>query len=177
MGDAVKGAAYGNIRLWSLMIAILMQGVMGIISDRSTSRFGRRRPFILIGGVTEVLVFIGIGVIAATLEGETGYWVLFAATILSMLTSNTGQAAVQGLIPDIVPESKHGLFSGFKALFELPAPLIFVSFVITKLVENENIWGALLVLSGVVLLSTANISPDGTGTSPGKILDPKIRLW
>ena len=155
MGDAVKGAAYGNLRLWSLMIAILMQGVMGIISDRSTSRFGRRRPFILIGGVTEVLVFIGIGVIAATLDGETGYWVLFAATILSMLTSNTGQAAVQGLIPDIVPESKHGLFSGFKALFELPAPLIFVSFVITKLVEDENIWGALLVLSGVVLICTA----------------------
>ncbi len=155
MGDAVKGAAYGNIRLWSLMIAILMQGLMGIISDRSASRFGRRRPFILIGGVTEVLVFIGIGVIAATMEGETGYWVLFAATILSMLTSNTGQAAVQGLIPDIVPESKHGIFSGFKAVFEVPAPLIFVSFVITKLVENDNIWGALLVLSGIVLVCTA----------------------
>jgi MFS family permease len=155
MGDASKGAAYGNVRLWSLMIAVLMQGLVGFISDRSTSRFGRRRPFILIGGVTEVLVFIGIGVIAATLEGETGYWVLFAATILSMLSANTGHAAVQGLIPDIVPESKHGIFSGIKAFFELPAPLIFVSFVITKMVENENIWGALLVLSGVVLTCTA----------------------
>ena len=155
MGDEVKGAAYGNLRLWSLMIAVLMQGLVGIISDRSTSRLGRRRPFILIGGISEVLVFIGIGVIAATLEGETGYWVLFAATIMSMLTSNTGHAAVQGLIPDIVPESKHGIFSGVKAFFELPAPLIFVSFVITKLVENENIWGALLLLSAIVLICTA----------------------
>ncbi|MDY6846614.1 MAG: MFS transporter [Chloroflexota bacterium] len=155
MGDEVKGAAYGNLRLWSLMIAVLMQGLVGIISDRSTSRLGRRRPFILIGGISEVLVFIGIGVIAATLEGETGYWVLFAATILSMLASNTGHAAVQGLIPDIVPESKHGIFSGVKAFFELPAPLIFVSFVITKFVENENIWGALLVLSAIVLICTA----------------------
>ncbi len=180
MGDAVKGAAYGNIRLWSLMIAILMQGLMGIISDRSTSRFGRRRPFILIGGVTEVLVFIGIGVIAATMEGETGYWVLFAATILSMLTSNTGQAAVQGLIPDIVPESKHGIFSGFKAVFELPAPLIFVSFVITKLVENDNIWGGLLVLSGVVLVCTAiaMFSPEKPINKPPDEWDwvPLLRL-
>jgi len=155
MGDAVKGSAYGNLRLWSLMIAVLMQGLVGIISDRSTSRLGRRRPFILIGGITEVLVFIGIGVIAATFEGETGYWMLFAATILSMLSSNTGHAAVQGLIPDIVPESKHGIFSGVKAFFELPAPLIFVSFVITKLVENGNLWGALIVLSAIVLICTA----------------------
>ena len=155
MGDEVKGAAYGNLRLWALMIAVLVQGLIGILSDRSTSRLGRRRPFILIGGLTEILVFIGIGVIAATLEGATGYWVLFAAYILSMLSSNTGHAAVQGLIPDIVPESKHGIFSGVKTFFELPAPLIFVSFVITKLVENGNLWGALLVLSGVVLVSTS----------------------
>jgi len=155
MGEEVKGTAYGNLRLWSLMIAVLMQGFIGMVSDHSTSRFGRRRPFILIGATTEVLVFIGIGVIAATLEGEAGYWALFAATILSMLSANTGHAAVQGLIPDIAPESKHGLFSGFKAFFELPAPLIFVSFVITKFVENENIWGALLVLSAVVLICTA----------------------
>ena len=155
MGDEVKGAAYGNIRLWSLMIAVLMQALVGILSDRSTSRFGRRRPFILIGGITEVIVFIGIGVIAATMEGETGYWVLFAATILSMLSSNTGHAAAQGLIPDLVPKSKHGIFSGIKAFFELPAPLIFVSFVIARQVGDGNIWGALLVLSAVVLVCTA----------------------
>jgi MFS family permease len=154
MGDDVKGAAYGNLRLWALMIAVLVQGLVGILSDRSTSRIGRRRPFILIGGVTEVLVFLGIGVIAATLEGPTGYWLLFAAYILSMLSSNTGHAAAQGLIPDLVPKEKHGIFSGIKAFFELPAPLIFVSFVITNMVESGNLWGALLTLSGIVLACT-----------------------
>ena len=154
MGDEVKGAAYGNLRLWALMIAVLVQGLVGILSDRSTSRLGRRRPFILIGGVTEVLVFLAIGVIAATLAGPAGYWTLFGAYILSMLSSNTGHAAAQGLIPDLVPEKKHGIFSGVKAFFELPAPLIFVSFVITKMVEANNIWGTLLVLSGIVLACT-----------------------
>jgi MFS family permease len=89
------------------------------------------------------------------MEGMIGYWVLFGAYILSMLSSNTGHAATQGLIPDLIPESKHGVFSGFKAFFELPAPLIFVSFVISKLVGSGNLWGALIVLSIVVLVSAA----------------------
>ncbi len=157
VGEGTKGEALGTIRLWGLMIALLFQAFAGILSDRSTSRWGRRRPFILIGAVTESIVFILIGVIAATMadSGMTGYWVLFGAYILSMLASNTGHAAAQGLIPDLIPESKHGIFSGFKAFFELPAPLIFVSFVISKLVGNENIWLALIVLCGVVLISAA----------------------
>jgi MFS family permease len=155
VGEDVKGTALGNIRLWGLMAALLFQALAGILSDRSTSRMGRRRPFILIGALSEVVVFIAIGVIASTLEGMTGYWVLFGAYLLSMLSSNTGHAAAQGLIPDIVPESEHGIFSGFKAFFELPAPLIFVSFVVSKLVGAGNIWGALLVLIGVMVVCAA----------------------
>ncbi len=155
VGEDVKGTALGNIRLWGLMAALLFQALAGILSDRSTSRMGRRRPFILIGALSEVIVFIAIGVIASTLKGMTGYWVLFGAYLLSMLASNTGHAATQGLIPDLVPESKHGIFSGFKAFFELPAPLIFVSFVVSNLVGAGNIWGALLVLSGVMIFCAA----------------------
>ncbi|MDY6868697.1 MAG: hypothetical protein SVT56_12505, partial [Chloroflexota bacterium] len=155
VGEDVKGTALGNIRLWGLMAALLFQALAGILSDRNTSRMGRRRPFILIGALSEVIVFIAIGVIASTLEGMTGYWVLFGAYLLSMLSSNTGHAATQGLIPDLVPESKHGIFSGFKAFFELPAPLIFVSFVVSNLVGAGNIWGALLVLSGVMIFCAA----------------------
>jgi MFS family permease len=180
MGDATKGSAYGNLRLWALMIAVLVQALVGMLSDRSTSRFGRRRPFIFIGAVTEILVFIGIGVIAATLDGVTGYWVLFGAYILSMLSSNTGHAAVQGLIPDLVPEEKHGRFAGFKAFFELPAPLIFVSFIITKMVEHGNLWGALIVLSVVVFISMAitMLVPEKPIKEPPYPLDwqPILRL-
>jgi MFS family permease len=155
VGEATKGAALGTIRLWGLMVALLFQAFAGILSDQSTSRWGLRRPFIMIGAISEVIIFILIGVIAATMEGMVGYWVLFGAYILSMLSSNTGHAAAQGLIPDLIPESKHGIFSGFKAFFELPAPLIFVSFVISKLVGSDNLWGALIVLGIVVLVSAA----------------------
>ena len=114
------------------------------------------------------------------MEGEAGYWTLFAAYILSMLASNTGHAAAQGLIPDLVPQEKHGIFSGVKAFFELPAPLIFVSFVITKLVENGNLWGAIFVLSAVVLAATliTMLAPEKPIKTPPYEMDwkPILRL-
>jgi hypothetical protein len=69
-----------------------------------------------------------------------------------MLGSDTAHAATQGLIPDLVPEDKRGRFSGVKALFELPLPLIFVSFVIGNLVSAGSLWGALVVLMVVLLV-------------------------
>ena len=151
VGDASKGSAVGTIRLWALMAAVLIQALMGMLSDRSTARWGRRRPFIVLGTFGELAVFTMIG-FAAGLSGMTGYWVLFALYILSMLSSNTAHAATQGLIPDLVPEAMRGRFSGFKALLELPIPLIFVSFVMGKLVSKGNIWGALFALMAVLVV-------------------------
>ncbi len=87
VGEALKGTYVGRIRLWTLMVALLMQALMGLLSDRSTSRWGRRRPFILGGALGEVIAFVLIGAIAG-LEGLTGYWVFFGVVILSMIASN-----------------------------------------------------------------------------------------
>jgi MFS family permease len=141
----------GILRLWALMIAILVQTFMGIVSDRSTLRWGRRRPFIFIGAVAEVCVLALIG-LTAGLEGMTGLWVLFALYVFSMISSNIGHAATQGLIPDLAPEEMRGRFSGVKTLFDLPLPVIFVSFVIGKLVASGNLWGALFALMAVLIV-------------------------
>lgn len=151
VGEATKGAAVGTLRLWALMAALLFQSLMGILTDRNTSRWGRRRPFIVIGTIGEIAIFMLIGWSAA-LSGMTGYWVLFGLFLLSMLTSNISQAATQPLITDLVPDEKKGLFSGIKAALELPVPLIFVSFVVGGLIAQGNLWGALFALSGVLLL-------------------------
>jgi len=154
VGESSKGAYLGNLRLWGLMMALLAQAVMGMLSDRSSHRWGRRRPFILAGSLGEIAVFIMIGY-SAGLEGIAGYWVLFSIYIFSMLSSNTAQAAVQGIIPDLVPEPQRGLFSGIKTLFEGPLPVIFVSLVIGKMIAANNLWGALIILCGIMLIGMA----------------------
>jgi len=154
VGEELKGSALGNIRLWALMTAVLVQALMGILSDRSTFRLGRRRPFILIGTLGEIIVFALIG-FAASMEGLTGYAVLFGLYILSAIASNTAHAATQGLIPDLVPDSQRGRYSGIKALLELPLPLVLVSLVIGKLVSAGNLWAALITLMVVMVICAA----------------------
>jgi len=179
VGEAAKGELLGNMRLWSLMVAVLIQALMGLLSDQSTSRFGRRRPFIVAGTIGEIIIYIFIG-FTAGMDGMSGYWFLFLLYTLSMMTANTAHAATQGIIPDLVPEEKRGRFSGFKALFELPLPLIFVSFVIGKMVSAGNLWAALITLMVVLivcLLLTLTIKEEAQ-TLENKKTDwnPIIRL-
>jgi MFS family permease len=179
VGEANKGTYFGIIRLWALMAALLIQALMGLLSDRNTSKFGRRRPFILIGAIVEAIIIFAIG-LTGQLEGMPGYWVLFGLYILSMLGSNISHAATQGFIPDLVPDEKKGLASGIKALLELPLPLVFSSFVVAGMIERGNLWGALASLITVILVAMGitMFAPDKPlSEKPDPInWDPFLRL-
>jgi MFS family permease len=154
VGEANKGSALGNLRLWALMAALLIQALMGLLSDRNSSRLGRRRPYIVAGASLEIVIIVFIG-FSAQLEGFLGYWIIFALYIFSMIGANISHAATQGFIPDIVPDEKKGLASGIKAILELPLPLIFTSFVIAGMIERGNLWGGLISLIVVMFISAS----------------------
>ncbi len=151
MGEDVKGATYGTIRLWALMAGLLAQAFFGIISDRTRTRWGRRRIYVVIGTLSEVVVILAMGLLAG-LEGATGFWLLLLLYILSMITSNISNAATLGFIPDLVPESKRGLASGIKALLELPLPLVFVSLVIGEMISKGQMMPSLVVLVVIMVI-------------------------
>jgi MFS family permease len=152
VGESAKGSFYGTLRLWSLMIALLVQASMGIVSDRSRLPWGRRRPFIFIGTLLDLVLIAAIG-FTAGLEGLTGYWVLFALILLLQVASNIAQSAQNGLIPDLVPMEKRGRFSSVKAVFEVPLPLIIISFTVARLIGRGNLWAGLLITMGLVTLA------------------------
>jgi len=178
VGDNLKGTYYGQLRLWTLMAALLSQAIFGILSDHNTSRFGRRRSYIAVGVFFEVITIILIA-FNAGMSGMAGYWVLFVLILLSMIGSNASQAATQAFIPDLVPAEKKGLASGVKALIELPLALIFVSFVIGRQVERGNIMVALIILCIVLLvgmLISLFVREERLDTSPPLKKEPFIRL-
>jgi MFS family permease len=152
VGEEGKGTFFGTLRLWTLMVALLVQALMGMLSDRSTLRWGRRRPFIFVGTLADLVFIAAIG-FSAGLEGMTGYWFLFAMAILLQVSSNVAHGAVQGLIPDLVPEEQRGRFSGVKAVFEIPLPVILVSFAVGPLIAAGNLWGGILVAMGILVLT------------------------
>jgi MFS family permease len=114
-------------------------------------RWGRRRPFIFAGTLGDLVFLSAIGFLAG-IEGMVGYWLLFLFAIFLQISSNTAHAAEQGLIPDVVPEDHRGRFSGIKAVFEVPLPVILVSFTIGKLIASGQMWAGILLAMGIVTL-------------------------
>jgi MFS family permease len=151
VGFEAQGTYLGRLRLWTLMFALLVQALMGILSDRSRLRWGRRRPFIFIGTILSLILIAAVGY-STGMHGLDGFWFLFAAVLLLQATSNTAQAGEQGLIPDLIPEHLRGRISGVKTLFEIPLPLILVSLIIGRLIAAGNIWGGLLLTSIVLVV-------------------------
>ena len=179
VGEAFKGTFYGTLRLWTLMVALLVQALMGMLSDRSMLRWGRRRPFILTGTVADLVILSAIG-LSAGMSGMAGYWFLFGMIILLMIASNTAHAAQQGLIPDLAPDDKRGRFSGINAFFDVPLPLILVPFTIAKLISAGNLWGGLLLAMGILTLSMllTMLAPEKQRAEKPPALDwqPFLRL-
>jgi len=152
VGEMQQGAYFGRMRLWALMVALLTQALMGMLSDRSKLRWGRRRPFIFGGALMDLVVLTAIG-FSAQMSGMAGYRLLFVLYVLLQFFSNTAHSAQQGLIPDLVPQEKCGRFSGVKALFEVPIPVVLVSFTIARLIGAGNMWGGLLLLMAIIFLT------------------------
>jgi Na+/melibiose symporter-like transporter len=95
-----------------MALAFFVQPIAGALSDRANTRLGRRRPYVLAGGVLAALMIPGFG-----LAG--GYAGLFITYCLLQFSTNTAQGPYQGFIPDLVPESRHGTASGVKGLLEV----------------------------------------------------------
>jgi len=112
-----RNTALGLVSFVGLLLAAVAQPVMGALSDRSTSRWGRRIPF-LVGGSLANLVLLSLAVLAGDV------WLLAIVILLIQLSSNAIQGAYQGLIPDQVPPEQHGVASGIKTLAEMPAVVV-----------------------------------------------------
>jgi Na+/melibiose symporter-like transporter len=110
--DGQKSTYLGLITFAGLIVAIFIQPFIGAISDRSRFRWGRRKPFILIGITTAIILMAGIGSIG-------GFAALFIIWCLMQASLNTAQGPFQALIPDLVPHNRRGLASGIKSLLEI----------------------------------------------------------
>jgi MFS family permease len=112
VGRAHEGIASSALKSIGTAMAILWQPIIGAVSDRTITPWGRRRPFIAVGTAGDVLFLIGIA-----LAGN--YWWLVACYFFLQFASNTAQAPYQGLLPDVVPDEQRGDASGFYGVANL----------------------------------------------------------
>ncbi|MGO4300722.1 MFS transporter [Leifsonia sp. RAF41] len=98
--------AFGVISGISGVCAIVAYPVTGALSDRTTSRFGRRRPWIAAGAVVFAVSLVLLG-LQTSIVGMGVFWSL-ALTGFCILT-----AALTATISDQVPVDQRGYVSGW----------------------------------------------------------------
>ena len=110
--DSLKNTYLGLLTAFGLVIAMIVQPISGAVSDRWQSRWGRRRPLILIGTAFDFVFLAFLGWSGGLVWVAIGY-------IGLQLSSNTAHGPTQGLLPDRIPANQMGWASGFKNLLDM----------------------------------------------------------
>ena len=144
-----KNTYLGLLTFVGLVIAMLLQPISGALSDRWLSRFGRRRPLMVIGTALDVVFLLILGWAGGLA------WIFFGYVGLQ-ISSNTAEGPLQGLLRDRVPPHQLGVASSIKVFLDL-ASLVAASAIAGRLLKAGpgGASSIMLVVLGLVLVSGA----------------------
>ena len=112
VGPGEAGRALFATTIGGALIAVIVQPTIGSISDYTTSRWGRRKPYILIGSLLDVVFLVGIALSNTLIS-------IAAFITLLQFSSNFAQGPFQGYVPDLIPRKQVGLASALVGLFQI----------------------------------------------------------
>jgi MFS family permease len=95
----------GRVTAAGGVFALLTPILVGWLSDRTVTRWGRRRPWMVAGTILNI---IGLGLLALAASPLT----FVAAYLVVQLSNNAAGAAYTGVIPDVVRAEDRGRASG-----------------------------------------------------------------
>jgi MFS family permease len=134
-------------------VSLFANPIFGALSDATTSRFGRRRPWVLVGGI----------------GGAGAMWVLSQAHSVAMLTLgwalaqltlNILLAALMAMVPDRVPVTQRGFVSALAGLSQLVGQLGGLGIVVVITGGFGAKYGAIAAVLVVTALLLAVGVPD-----------------
>ncbi|MDR7230092.1 MFS family permease [Caulobacter sp. BE264] len=104
-----KAIVLAQVAFYGAIAASIANLLAGAISDRTTSRFGRRRPWMVIGAIGASLAYLAIMHAETPLE-------LIGGVILFQVAFNLCFSALMAVMPDRVPDTQKGLVAAFLSL-------------------------------------------------------------
>ena len=163
-----KNTYLGLLTFVGLIIAMIVQPLSGALSDRWKSRFGRRRPLIVLGTLFD-FVFLSV------LAWAGGLVWLFIGYIGLQLSSNIAHGPLQGLLPDRVPQNQLGVASSLKTFMDMLA-LVIASLLAGRLLDSvtRDPTVIMLVVIGLLALAAA-ITIFGVRESPSLLRAERSR--
>jgi MFS family permease len=157
-----QGGTYLALTGWIILpIVLVVQPTVGMISDYTISRWGRRKPYIVIGSILDVLFLVGLA------TSQT-YLSVLAFLGLLQFSSNFAQGPFQGYVPDLVPAPQVGLASALIGAMQTIGFVIGNGIIAFSYTTGEYVLP--LIFLGLIELATAIGTVvwvrEGTGAKP-----------
>ncbi len=140
-----EGRALVAMTVGGALVAVLVQPTVGSISDYTISRWGRRKPYILIGSLLDVVFLFGVASSNTVVS-------IAAFVILLQFSSNFAQGPFQGYVPDLVPAHQVGLASGMVGLMQVLGNITGAIVASVAVATNQFFLGTMAV--GIIELIT-----------------------
>jgi MFS family permease len=146
--DARKNTYLGLLTFAGLLLALILQPLAGAATDNWNSRFGRRRPLMVIGTLLD-FVFL------AVLARSGGLVWLIVGYVGLQLSSNLAQGPLQGLLRDQVPENQLGTAASIKICMDVSS-LIAASLLAGRSMGSHSNNPTVIVLIIAILLAACS---------------------
>jgi MFS family permease len=135
LGDAHKDINLTLVVAWGTLVAVIVNPLVGAISDYATFRMGRRRPFMIIGTILNVVVLAAFA-FSPALPSSILLFMLAFLFFLLQFTNNLANSPWSAIIADNVPTQQRGVTAGFNGLFTLLGTII--GSVVAGIIVNKN---------------------------------------
>ncbi len=146
VGKANAGAGLAVVNGVAVIASIFVQPTVGMISDYTITRWGRRKPYIFIGGLLDMLFLYGIAT-------SNTFVALVAFYFLIQVSSNFAQGPFQGYVPDLVPAKQVGMASGLMGLMIVLGSIVGVGIAMTGLQAGGSVFVATMALGAVEIVA------------------------
>ena len=156
-----EGVSLAVVAALQFLFSVAVQPTVGSISDYTTSRWGRRKPYIVVGASFDVLFLLGIATANSLLA-------IAAFVTLLAFSTNVARGPFQGYVPDLVPERQVGLASAMVGLMQVLGNV--TGFALGAIATQQGNVGlaimAIAVIELVTMLSVVLRVPNGPAAKP-----------
>ena len=128
IAPAGKEAALGWVTGIGALVSMFANPLFGALSDRTTSRFGRRHPWNLAGALIGAIALVMLGR-QSTLAGVTLWWCVVQMALNAMLAALTAE------VPDQVPVPQRAVCSAWFGVTQ-PLGVVVGTLIVTALVSG-----------------------------------------